>query len=64
MLVNTQTYISEVFDETLVLECQRMAEREYERQKFVADGREAKAKKKAEREKEKDGYDWQPRNRH
>lgn len=54
MLVNTQTYVSEVFDETLLLECQRMAEREFERQKFAEVEREAKAKKKAEREKEKE----------
>jgi ATPase family AAA domain-containing protein 2 len=54
MLVNTQTYISEVFDETLNMECQRMAEREYERQKIKLAEKEAKAKKKAEREKEKE----------
>ena len=54
MLVNTQTYISDVFDETLLLECQRMAEREFERQRIGQAEREAKAKKKAEREKEKE----------
>jgi ATPase family AAA domain-containing protein 2 len=54
MLVNTQTYISEVFDETLVLECQRMAEREFERQKFVQAEQEAKAKKRIEKEREKE----------
>ena len=54
MLVNTQTYISEVFDETLIMECQRMAEREFERQKIALAEKEAKAKKKAEREKEKE----------
>jgi len=54
MLVNSQTYISEVFDETLVLECQRMAEREFERQKIALAEKEAKARKKAEREKEKE----------
>jgi ATPase family AAA domain-containing protein 2 len=54
MIVNTQTYVSEVFEETLVLECQRMAEREYEREKITRAEREAKAKKKAEREKEKE----------
>ena len=54
MLVNTQTYVSDVFDETLLLECQRMAEREFERQKIAQAEREAKAKKKAEREKEKE----------
>jgi ATPase family AAA domain-containing protein 2 len=54
MLVNTQTYVSEVFDETLVLECERLAEREFERQKIIQAEREAKAKKKAEREKEKE----------
>ena len=54
MLVNTQTYISEVFDETLNLECQRMAAREFERQKIKIAEKEAKAKKKAEREKEKE----------
>jgi len=54
MLVNTQTYISEVFDETLILECDRMAEREFERQKILQAEKEAKAKRKAEREKEKE----------
>ena len=54
MLVNTQSYVSEVFDETLVLECRRMAEREFERLKIVEAEREAKAKKKAEREREKE----------
>lgn len=54
MLVNTQTYVSDVFDETLLLECQRMAEREFERQKILQAERDAKAKKKAEREKEKE----------
>ena len=54
MLVNTQSYLSEVFDETLVLECQRMAEREFERLKIAEAEREAKAKRKAEREKEKE----------
>lgn len=54
MLVNTQSYISEVFDETLVLECQRMAKREFERLKIAEAEREAKAKRKAEREKEKE----------
>lgn len=54
MLVNTQSYISEVFDETLVLECQRMAEREFERHKILQAERDAKARKKAEREKEKE----------
>ena len=54
MLVNTQSYISETFDETLIMECQRMAEREYERQKIIQAEKEAKAKKKAEREKEKE----------
>lgn len=54
MLVNTQTYVSEVFDETIVLECNRMAEREFERQKIIQAEREAKAKKKADREKEKE----------
>lgn len=54
MLVNTQAYVSDVFDETLLLECQRMAEREFERQKIAQAEREAKAKKKAEREKEKE----------
>ena len=44
MLVNTQSYVSEVFDETLVLECQRMAEREFERVKILEAEREAKAK--------------------
>src|SRR5205085_942560 len=56
MLVNTQTYISEVFDETLVLECDRMAEREFERQKILQTEKEAKAKRKAEREKEKERF--------
>ena len=54
MLVNCQSHVSEVFDETLVLECQRMAEREFERHKIVEAEREAKAKKKADREKEKE----------
>lgn len=54
MLVNTQTYITEVFDETLVLECDRMAEREFERQKILRAEKEAKAKRKAEREAEKE----------
>ena len=54
MLVNTQSYVSEVFDETLILECQRMAEREFERQKILQAERDARAKKKAEREKEKE----------
>src|SRR5579859_3379486 len=54
MLVNTQTYITDVFDETLVLECDRMAEREFERQKIVQAEKEAKAKRKAEREAEKE----------
>lgn len=54
MLINTQSYLSEVFDETLVVECQRMAEREFERQKILKAEKEAKAKKKAEREKEKE----------
>jgi ATPase family AAA domain-containing protein 2 len=54
MLVNTQSYVSEVFDETLILECQRMAEREFERQKILQAERDAKAKKKAERDKEKE----------
>jgi ATPase family AAA domain-containing protein 2 len=54
MLANTQAYVSDVFDETLLLECQRMAEREFERQKIAQAEREAKAKKKAEREKEKE----------
>lgn len=53
MLVNVQTYVSEVFDETLILECQRMAEREFERQKVLQAEKEAKRKKRAERAEEK-----------
>lgn len=53
MVVNVQTYVSEVFDETLILECQRMAEREFERQKISQAEKEAKSKKKAERAEEK-----------
>jgi len=54
MLVNTRAYITEVFDETLVLECDRMAEREFERQKILQAEKEVKAKRKAEREREKE----------
>jgi len=53
MLVNVQSYVSEGFDETLILECQRMAEREYERQKILHAEKEAKKKKRAERAEEK-----------
>jgi len=53
MLVNVQSYVSEGFDETLILECQRMAEREYERQKILQAEKDAKKKKRAERAEEK-----------